>query len=114
MPMADADEKLPHVPRASMLQPNMFGCSQVMGSQSDYMVPSQQVTTLESTQDAEMSQLIGSISDSDLDITETGNCFNKSKHGIDPQCKQHQEEQNTHWMSYDRVDTRMKEGETIE
>jgi len=77
--MEDADEKLPHVPQAAMLQPNMFGCSQVMGSQSDYMVPSQQATALESTQDADMSCAINSIADSDLDITETGDCFNDFK-----------------------------------
>jgi hypothetical protein len=41
--VSTADMKLPSVPQASMLQSGVFGCSQTMHSQSEYMVPSQQM-----------------------------------------------------------------------
>lgn len=71
---SDTNGKLPHVPQESMLQAGVFGSSQVMSSQSEYMVPSQQA------QDADMSRLAEPISDSDLGITTTGNNYNDFMH----------------------------------
>jgi len=73
-----------------MLQAGVFGSSQAMCSQSEYKVPSQQATALGSTQDAEMSCDFDTISDSDLNITSTGNNFNDFKHLYDQITKQAQ------------------------